>query len=259
MGQKNWLNCKNIAISCDFCDFLIYYLNDLHRKEGGFTKQFENTIVVTGHYGSGKTNLSLNLAMDYRRQGREVVLADLDVVNPYFRTADFRDYAAQQGIQLIASDYAGSALDVPAVSGRLDAHIGGDTVVIIDVGGDDAGAMAVGRFSARLQETGYSMLYVISAYRYLVKEPSQTVKLLREIEAASRLTATCIANCSNLGSETTTEDIRRSMSYAEQVVKLTGLPLCFTAVRRDLASELRDLQDVYPVEIYVTAPWNEAL
>ena len=221
--------------------------------------QLENTIVVTGHYGSGKTNLSLNLAVDYRRQGREVALADLDVVNPYFRTADFRDYANRLGIRLIASDYAGSALDVPAVSGQLDAHIGGGAILVIDVGGDDAGAMALGRFSARLKETGYSMLYVVSAYRYLIKEPSQAVELLREIETASRLAATHIANCSNLGTETTAEDIRRSVNYARQVEKLTGLPLCFTSARRDLADELTDIQDVYPVEIYVTAPWNEAL
>lgn len=219
---------------------------------------FEQNIVVTGHYGSGKTNLSLNLAMAFRERGEEVALADLDVVNPYFRSSDFRALAAQNGIDLVASDYAGSSLDIPALTGRLDAAIHAGKRLIIDVGGDDAGAIALGRYAATLRKREYSMLYVVNAYRYLVREPEESAALLREIEAVSRLRATHLVNCSNLGPNTTAEEIRASMDYVHQVAGLTGLTLAFTAARKAVAEQLTDIQDVYPVYVYVTAPWNEA-
>lgn len=221
---------------------------------------FEKNIVVTGHYGSGKTNLSLNLAMDLRKRGKPVVLADLDIVNPYFRTADFRAFAADNGIQLVASDYAGSSLDIPALTASLDPKIGGGDSLIIDVGGDDAGAYALGRYAPRLEETGYTMLYVINAYRYLMKDPAECLSLLRDIEAASRLGATHIANCSNLGPGTTAEEIRVSLEYADKVAALTGLPIALTAVHSGIAADLGELgerEDLFPVEVYVTAPWNQ--
>jgi energy-coupling factor transporter ATP-binding protein EcfA2 len=218
------------------------------------------TILVTGHYGSGKTNFSLNLAVDLRRQGREVVLADLDIVNPFFRTAEFTDLAEREGITLVASDFAGprTSIDIPALTGRLDARIGANNgaTLIIDVGGDDVGATTLGRYANRLPETGYSMLYVVSAYRYLMRDPAESLALLREIESASRLSATHIVNNSNLGIETTAAEIRAGVAYAEKASALTGLPILCTTARRELADELRELQDLYPVDLYVTAPWN---
>lgn len=219
--------------------------------------QLEPTIVITGHYGSGKTNLALNLAVQFRAQGEAVTLADLDIVNPYFRTSDFHGLAQRHGIEMIASEYAGSSLDIPALTGRLDGALGRGGRLIIDVGGDDAGATALGRYARRLKETGYTMLYVVSAYRYLTSEPAESVALLRKIEAASRLQATGIANCSSLGAATTAADVRTSVPYADSVSALTGLPVVLTAAHRGIAHELTDIQELLPVEIYVTTPWNE--
>lgn len=216
----------------------------------------EKTIIVTGHYGSGKTNLSLNLALKLREEGEAVTLADLDVVNPYFRTADFGDIAKRHGIELLASDYANSNLDIPALSGGLDAKINSPGTLIIDAGGDDAGAFALGRYAPRISAQPYSMLYVINAYRYLMKDPRETAELLSRIETASRLKATHIANCSNLGFETKPCDIIKSLEYAESVSEITGLPLIFTAVKSDLAPELISIKDILPVSIYVRTPWN---
>lgn len=214
------------------------------------------TVIVTGHYGSGKTNFSLNLAMDLRASGKEVSIADLDVVNPYFRTSDFREMAEKNGIELIASDYAGSSLDIPALSGRLDGRLGGDGFLIIDVGGDDTGAVALGRYAQKLSKTGYSMLYIVNAYRYLVREPEESVELLKEIEHSSRLRATHIVNNSNLGISTTAKEIRDSIPYAGKLSQLTALPVLWTVARREIAPALCDIQDLYPANIYVTAPWN---
>lgn len=216
----------------------------------------EKIIIVTGHYGSGKTNLSVNLALRLRKAGESVTLADLDVVNPYFRTADFKDIAKEHDIELLASDYANSNLDIPALSGGLDAKIAAGGTLIIDVGGDDAGAFALGRYSNRISEKPYSMLYVVNAYRYLTKEPRESAELLSQIEAASRLKATHIVNCSNLGYETTAEDVTRSLKYADSVSEITGRPLLFTAVKSGLVQEIASISDIFPVSVYVKPPWD---
>ena len=127
-------------------------------------------VLVVGHYGSGKTNFSVNLAVDLKAAGRDVILVDLDIVNPYFRSADFGALLEERGIGLIAPVYARSNLDVPALDGRLDAVIESDKTLVIDVGGDDAGAAALGRYSAMIREAGgCDMLYVVNAYRYLTQ------------------------------------------------------------------------------------------
>lgn len=217
----------------------------------------EKIIIITGHYGSGKTNLSLNLALKLKDGGEAVTLADLDVVNPYFRTADFSEIAKEHGIGLLASDYANSNLDIPALSGALDAKINGEGTLIIDVGGDDAGAYALGRYALEISKKPYSMLYVINAYRYLTQEPKEAAELLTQIEAASRLKATHIANCSSLGTETTAGDIIKSQEYAESVCEITGRPLIFTAAKSELLPELAAMRDIFPVSIYVKTLWNK--
>lgn len=221
-----------------------------------FEFKLEKTVVITGHYGSGKTNLALNLALFLRGGNEDVTLADLDVVNPYFRTADFKEIAKQNGILLLASDYANSNIDIPALSGGLDAKINAGGFLIIDVGGDDDGAHALGRYAARIAERPYSMLYVVNAYRYLTQKPSDAAELLAEIEAASRLKATHIANCSNLGAETTAKDVLEGEKYARKVAEITGKPLIFTAANRRLLPELGYLRELFPVDIYVKTPWN---
>jgi energy-coupling factor transporter ATP-binding protein EcfA2 len=218
--------------------------------------EFEKTIVVTGHYGSGKTNLALNLALWLRARGETVTLADLDVVNPYFRTADFKPIAERHGISLVASAYANSNLDIPALSGALDAKINAAGYLIIDLGGDDDGAHALGRYAGRLTAGAYTMLYVVNKYRYLMREPKDAAALLADIEAASRIRATHIANCSSLGQETTAKDILDSVPYAEETARLTGRPLLLTAAMRRLETELKGLNGLFPVDIYVKAPWN---
>lgn len=217
----------------------------------------QKIIVVTGHYGSGKTNLSGNLALDLRRQGEEVTLADLDIVNPYFRSADFEELAAANGMRLITPQFANSNLDVPALTAGLDAGFGGEGRLIIDVGGDDAGAFALGRFAPRIREKGYSMLYVLNCFRYLTRAPQEAADLMRKIEGASRLRVTHLCNNSNLAGTTAREDVLRSLEFAGEVARLTGLPLLFTAVDRELARQLADLEGIYPVDIIVKLPWNE--
>ena len=215
-------------------------------------------LVVTGHYGSGKTNLAINLALDLAARGDQVTLADLDIVNPYFRSADFKDQAAAKGIDFVASEYANSNLDIPSLSGALDGKIGRPGKLVIDVGGDDAGAYALGRYAARIKEVGYTLIYVVNAYRYLTREPAEALELLRAIESASRLKATHIINNSNLSYQTTTEAVSQTLPFGSQVAQAAGIPMAGTALRQDLYQALTDKTGFYGVDMYVKVPWNPA-
>lgn len=215
----------------------------------------EKIIIVTGHYGSGKTNLSVNLAVDLRRRGDEVALVDLDVVNPYFRSADFQQLAREHGFALYAPPYANSNVDLPMVTPELHGLLGGEATVVIDVGGDDAGAMALGAYAPRIAGLPYTMLYVINHYRNLIAEPAEAAALMEEIETASRLRVTHLVNNSHLSYLTGVREVEDSLEYARRVSEVTGRPLAFTSARRDIADKL-NLQDIYPVDIYVKTPWQ---
>lgn len=220
--------------------------------------QLTDITLVTGHYGSGKTNLSVNLALDLKRQGRDVVLVDLDIVNPYFRSADFTELMEKEGIQLLTPLYANTNLDIPALTPQISAafSLPGKTLVV-DVGGDDSGAIALGRYAPVIAARDYRLLYVVNAYRYLRDGVDDTVSLLRDIEAASRLRASGVVNNSNLAFETSAQDVLDSLPYAEGCAAQCGVPLLAHSVRRETAKELEGrLENLYPVDVYVRAPWD---
>ncbi len=213
--------------------------------------------VVTGHYGSGKTNLSVNLAVDANNKGKNVAVVDLDLVNPYFRTADFKDYFENIGVKLIAPDFANSNLDVPSIQFDIEQLAMNEDCLIIDVGGDDAGAFALGRFADALSlySSELDMLYVINQRRYLTENASDAVSLMYEIENASRMKHTAIVNNTNLGPETTAEIITKSAEFARKVSQITGLPLAFTTCPQEIC-ELIDMPDIFPVNVFVKALWD---
>ncbi|MDE6520357.1 MAG: cobalamin biosynthesis protein CobQ [Ruminococcus sp.] len=213
--------------------------------------------IVTGHYGSGKTNLSVNLAVDANNKGKSVAVVDLDLVNPYFRTADFKYYFESIGVKLIAPDFANSNLDVPSIQFDIEQLAMNEDCLIIDVGGDDAGAFALGRFADALShyKDDTDMLYVINQRRYLTENADDAVKLMYEIETASRMKHTAIVNNTNLGCETTAGIITKSADFAEKVSKITGLPLAFTTCPYEI-SELIDMPDIFPINVFVKAIWD---
>lgn len=224
-------------------------------------QNLKRIVVISGHYGSGKTNLAVNLAMMLRAAGKNVTLADLDIVNPYFRSADFAALLAQNDIALIAPVFAGTNLDVPSLTAHLDAAIDGDRQLIIDVGGDDAGAAALGRYSAMIAEAGgCDMLYVVNGFRYLTRTADEAEEVLDAIQAVSRLKATAIVNNSNLGEITTALDVAETNAFARETAQKYGLPLLFTAVEEKLVAQVKTrLPDaaVLPVKLYVKKPWEQ--
>ena len=241
--------------------------------------EIKRLTVVTGHYGCGKTNLSINLALDLARgaggaadtgtaaagtaAAAEVTLVDLDVVNPYFRSSDYAEMLAARGVRMIAPTFAGTTLDTPSLSAAIPAAFESEGAVILDVGGDDAGATALGRFSAGIAALDYDLLYVVNRYRNLTSTPEEAAELLAEIEIASHLKATGVVNNSHLQRETTLATVLDSIEFARQTAELLGLPLVCTTVPAWLGREFSDdpgaatyVQNAYPVEVWVHTPWD---
>ena len=208
--------------------------------------------LFAGHYGSGKTNIAVNYALHLAEEGKRVCIADLDIVNPYFRTKDSEEEFEKADIELICSRYANTNLDIPALPENLYRITEDrDTKMILDIGGDDSGAIVLGRLaSAILEENDYEMLTVINTYRPLTPDVESTVEVLREIEAASRISFTGIVNNSNLGEETTPEDVLASVRYAEDVASRMGIPVVLTTVKQDLYESLAGkIPNLFPLQL----------
>lgn len=198
---------------------------------------YKRITIVCGHYGSGKTNVALNIAYDLKAQGKDVAIADLDIVNPYFRTKDSIDELQRRGIQLICSEYAGTNLDIPALPDEMYSVIDKrDKYFVLDIGGDDRGALALGRLApAIISENNYEMIAVVNMYRPLTRDKTSTVEVLREIEYAGGINFTAIINNSNLGADTKSDDVKASLDYADEISKEMGLPVIATTVNESLS------------------------
>jgi hypothetical protein len=208
--------------------------------------------ILAGHYGSGKTNVAVNLAMQEKKQGKQVAIADLDIVNPYFRTKDSAEELRQAGIRLISSEYANTNVDIPALPPHMYAVVDDkDTTFILDIGGDDRGALALGRLTpAILAEQNYQMLLVANFYRPLTRDTESLMEVMKEMESASGIAFTGIINNSNLGEMTQGEDVLASVEKAKAFSEATALPIVMTTVREDLLESLQGkIEDLVPLTL----------
>lgn len=199
--------------------------------------------LFAGHYGSGKTNIAVNYAMLLAAEGKRVTIADLDIVNPYFRTKDSEAELRAAGVELISPRFANSNVDLPALPPESYRPIQDRSVFgVLDIGGDDRGAYALGRFADAIRaEDNYRMALVVNCYRPLTATVEGAVEILREIEAAAGLPFTCIVNNSNLGGETTAATLLASLPYVEELCRVTGLPLWMHTAEAAVARELSGL------------------
>lgn len=210
--------------------------------------------VFCGHYGSGKTNVAVNYAFDLRRKHENVSILDLDIVNPYFRTKDSEEDFKEKGIELICSSYAASNLDIPALPSEMYAPFcRKDNYSVLDIGGDDRGAVALGRFAPLIQKSAsFEMLFVVNFYRPLTQTPEEALCVMREIENACSLSFTGIVNNSNVGVQTTVEYIKETFPLVQKLCELSSLPLVMTTVRDDLSARLEDTENVFPLTLQRT-------
>ncbi|MBR6509985.1 MAG: hypothetical protein IKT38_05215 [Clostridia bacterium] len=213
---------------------------------------YKRITLLCGHYGSGKTNIAVNMALDLKAKYDKVLIADLDIVNPYFRTKDSIEDLNAAGIKLIASEYAGSNVDIPALPQEMYSLTDDlSAKAIIDVGGDDRGALALGRLSDKIKlENNYEMLLVINKFRPLTPDAESTIEVMAEIENACKIKITGLVNNSNLGYLTTGEDVLNSVEYANEISRLTNLPVVCTTVNETLYNELNGkIENLFPLKL----------
>ena len=214
--------------------------------------------IITGHYGTGKTEFAVNLALQLAGLNHQVMVADLDIVNPYFRSRERRDLLQEAGIRLISSSQACSDADVPALPAELLTILENrDITGVLDIGGDPVGARVLARFNDKIVPEDYQLIYVLNANRPEVRTSEAAIAYLRGIEATTSLTCTGIVNNTHLCGETTEEDIRKGAALAAEVSRETGIPvLCHVAEERFIP-ELSDLSEpVFPITIQMKKPWE---
>ena len=212
-----------------------------------YIRNSKRVTIFAGHYGSGKTNIAINFAKKLKKIGRDVILADLDIVNPYFRSKDSEEELREEGIELICSCYASTNVDIPALPQNLYRTVQDkSTYAVLDIGGDDAGSVVLGRLADKLkEENNYEMIFVVNFYRPITKNAEDALEIMREIEYASSLKFTAVVNNSNLGDITSPEDINSTEEEVKKLCKMTSLPLLFTSVKSNIYDVVEKSDEQY--------------
>ena len=215
----------------------------------------DHLTIVTGHYGSGKTEFAVNLAFRLVREGNAVTLADLDIVNPYFCSRERKEEMTDRGIRVIVSKGADS--DLPAINPEVYALFEPGVCGIIDAGGDAVGAQALGRFSQKIKCIPYELLCVVNFNRPETNTPQKAEAYLRMIEYSARLCATGLVNNTHLDHQTTTHDILRGAELTEELAKITGIPVMYHAFEERFSGRLELPQEQqFPMQLYMKKPWE---
>ena len=196
--------------------------------------------LFAGHYGSGKTNIAVSYALLLAREGKKTAIADLDIVNPYFRTKDSASELEAAGVDLISPKFANTNVDLPALPAEAYRLVEDKSLyAVMDIGGDDRGAYALGRYTPFLLEEGnYRMAFVANPCRPLTRTPEEALEVMREIEAAGGLPFTAIVNNANLAHETTPETVLAAVPYMKKLSELSGLPVWMTSAEERVAAGL---------------------
>lgn len=190
----------------------------------------QKVTVISGPYGSGKTNIAVNLAMDLAKNGLKCRIADLDIVNPYFRSADNAKMLEELGVHTMIPEFANTNVDIPALPPDYQLLFTGEGKSVADVGGDADGAAVLGLSHDDYLEAGYKMYFVYNRYRYVTVRHEDALEVLQAIERASGMKFHGIINNSNLGEETDEETVLNALPYAEEFARLADLPLLMTTI-----------------------------
>lgn len=219
----------------------------------------ERITVITGHFGSGKSEISINLAKKLNAEGKKVALVDIDIVNPFFCVRDFKDTLAKEGIDVIAAKPEWSNAELMVVPGEVSGiFVRRDTHFIMDIGGDDSGATVLGQYNGELLKTSYNMFFVINTQRPMTPDEKGIREYIRSIERSSRLKVTHLISNTNLSYETTVEEIIKGDEMVHALSEELGIPHLYTVVRRDLADLLKGQLngEILPIDIFMKTPWS---
>ncbi len=227
-------------------------------REGESLMFDKRVTVFMGHYGSGKTFIAVNYALTLAKMKKPVSIYDLDIVNPYFRTIDAQKTLNNAGVELVVSPFAETNVDLPAMNAKSYKMVDDKSrYAVADIGGDDRGALALGRFSSKiLEENNYDALLVVNKFRPETKDIDGVLQIKEEIERAGKLPFTGIVNNANLGLETNVNTIISGIEFIEELSKITGLPVKFTAIREDLINaKTCKIKNILPIKPIKYGDW----
>ena len=214
--------------------------------------------IITGHYGSGKSEFAVNLALKYAKDNLKVALADLDIVNPYFRSAEKKEILEENGIRVIATSFSG-AMDLPAVTAEVMSIFDDRSYKgVIDLGGDPEGANILGRYKPQLEREEFDLLCVINANRPETNTAEKAMSYMEFIEKACDQKITGLVNNTHLCRETEIEDILKGTELVDEVSELSGLPVVYHVVENKFVKEVKTQLkgEILPIEIYMCKPWE---
>lgn len=216
--------------------------------------------IITGHYGSGKTEFAVNYAFGLAATGKKTAIVDLDIVNPYFRSREIEPQFNEKGIRVISSSIKGLSGDLPALSPEIYTALQDKSYeVVLDVGGDKVGAKALGRYHEYFDKEPYDMLFVLNANRHQTSDVDGAVSYLRSIEEGSKQKVTALVNNTHLCGNTTIEEIMKGQRLCEDVSKVLGIPVKYVVVEKRFTEMLpKGIQgEVFPIDIYMKKPWED--
>ena len=220
-------------------------------------------VIISGNYGSGKTEVAINLAVYRKHQGMDVRVADLDIVNPYFRTREARSQLAELGIEVVLPPEQYMQADLPILSRSVSGLIRHPAALtILDVGGNNVGAMILAALADAFQNAPYQMLQVVNPFRPLTQTHEGVLKMKQEIETASKMTISGWIGNANLIDESTTDSIISGYAFMRKLAESTGLPLAFITAPAFLLTELKTEQfscPILPIKRQLVPPWKQAV
>jgi len=208
-----------------------------------------NVIVIVGGFGSGKSEVSINLARHLAvTSDGPVAIADLDIVNPYFRSREAAAALASLGIKSLVPAGAYATADLPIILPEIKSAIQrAEGKLILDVGGDDAGARVLSSLADAFAPGQYDMLFTVNAYRPFTSDLKGALKIMGEIEKAGKLKFTGLISNSHLIEQTTTAEVMHGVDLVQQLSEAAGLPVCFVSAFESVLKALDRTLVPYPV------------
>ena len=222
--------------------------------------EHERFHIFCGHFGRGKSEIAINYAIKCAEEGKNVSIVDLDIVNPYFRTNDARKLLEKHGIEVIAPEFANSNLDMPTVPGEIMKVFNNpQNTVIFDVGGDEDGAFALGRYMERFKAEGYQLHLVVNQKRPLTETAEDIYTIGKEIEKASRLSVTDVWNNTNIGKLTDAGVLADSVQTVSRAAMMLGVGVaCCCGLDRVLEELPKEACDKkFIIDIKIKMPWEQ--
>lgn len=195
--------------------------------------------IVVGHYGSGKSEFAVNYAVKLHSLGKKVMLCDLDIVNPYFRSRELANELEADGIRVISSALGNyTNLDIPMISAEINRPLVDKSVdAVFDLGGDHVGAKVLVQFYDNIVPEETDVFFIFNAYREMTQDCLSAYYYMRKIEDAIQMKITAIVNNTHLLHDTTTEDLIYGQKIAEELSQRSGVPVRYVS---GIESALRD-------------------